>query len=184
MTPTSGRDRRPRSGGSDTRWARPSLGRDDILQRPAASRSAAEARSCISSVIRGRSVIMDRPPVCEMVKRHEVWSPNPPAMGNRQSKSAGRTLTCAWRLVQRLRCRRERQLHPGLGRGRNPRCYLGLRRSRLRREVVQYHIRRPDSPPCLFEGFSNPVALGAHAFISNDGIHQPIQLCRTGRLPV
>jgi len=39
---------------------------------------------------------MDRPPVCEMVKRHEVWSANPLAMGNQQSKSAGLTLTCAW----------------------------------------------------------------------------------------
>ena len=84
MTPTPGRDRRPRSGGIDTRWARPSRGRDDILQRPAVSRSEAEARSCMSSVMRGRSVVMDRPPVCEMVKRHEVWSPNPPAMGNQQ----------------------------------------------------------------------------------------------------
>lgn len=43
MTPTSGRDRRPRSAGSDTQWARPSLGRDDILKRPAVSRSEAEA---------------------------------------------------------------------------------------------------------------------------------------------
>ena len=97
MTPTPGDDRRPRSGGSATRMARPSLGRDNILQRPAASRSAAEARSCMSSVMRGHSVVIYRPPVCEMVKRHEVWSPNPPAMRDQQSKSAGLTLTCAWR---------------------------------------------------------------------------------------
>ena len=98
--PTSGRDRglaraaAPRGGQGKTWVVTTSF---SAQQRPEAKR---RPRSCMSSFMRGRSVAMDRPPVCEMVKRHEVWSPNPLAMGSQQSKSAGPSLTCAWRLVQ------------------------------------------------------------------------------------
>jgi hypothetical protein len=51
-------------------------------------------------------------------------------------------------------------------------------------DIVQYHISGPDESTCFFARRSDPVALGVHAFISNDGIHQPIQFRRTGRLPV
>jgi hypothetical protein len=61
-----------------------------------------------STNIRGRSVVIHRPPVGEMVKRHEVWSPNPPAVGNQQSKSTGLPLSCAWRTVQRQQVSRRR----------------------------------------------------------------------------
>jgi hypothetical protein len=41
----------------------------------------------MSSVMRGRSVGMHRSPVCAVVKRQEVWFPNPPAIGDQQSQA-------------------------------------------------------------------------------------------------